>query len=174
MKYKLSKKIQNFFLRKLSYISSMPSDGNIVYLTFDDGPEPGITEFVLKELDKYGFKATFFCRGDNAEKNLELFALLREKGHTIGNHTFSHIHAYDVSAKCYEDDVNHAEEILHTQWLRPPHGSLTFGAWWRLHKKYKLVFWFSLVEMIMPVYGTAIRMQATSFAKISSSIPLSN
>lgn len=134
------KKVINQFLKKYCYISKGPSEKSVVYLTFDDGPELGITEFVLEELDKYGFKGTFFCRGDNAEKNQALLALLREKGHTVGNHTFSHLHAYDIPTEKYVTDVKRADKVLHTKLFRPPHGSLTFKTWWKLRDR-KIVFW---------------------------------
>jgi len=135
------KKIENKILRKFSYISTVPSSEKIVYMTFDDGPEEGITEFVLKELEKYGFKATFFCRGDNAEMHPELLKRLQDEGHSIGNHTYNHIHAYETSAKDYTKNVEAADKVLHTSLFRPPHGSLTFATWLRLHKKYQMYFW---------------------------------
>ena len=135
------KKVVNKILKQTE-VRQLPSkDGSkIVYLTFDDGPEPGITGFVLDELGKYGFKATFFCRGDNAEKHPELLERLRAEGHAIGNHTYSHLHAYNVSAKEYLNDVEKADGVLHTTLFRPPHGSLTFRTWWRLRKR-TIVFW---------------------------------
>ena len=132
-------KIINKFIRHYE-VDRIKTAGNVVYLTFDDGPEPGITGFVLDELGKYGFKATFFCRGDNAEKHPELLEQLRTEGHAIGNHTYSHLHAYNVSAKEYLNDVEKADRVLHTSLFRPPHGSLTFRTWWRLRKR-TIVFW---------------------------------
>lgn len=125
----------------LGGMKTIPSDNNVIYLTFDDGPETGITEFILNELDKYNFKATFFCRGDNANKNQKLMAMLLEKGHTIGNHTYSHLHSYEVNTQDYINDVKQADDVLHTEHFRPPHGSLTLWTWWELHKKYKIYFW---------------------------------
>lgn len=122
-------------------IQTIPVIGKTVFLTFDDGPELGITEFVLENLDDYGFKATFFCRGDNAEKHPELISLLREKGHSIGNHTYNHVHAFDVSAKKYLFDVKKADEVLKTSLFRPPHGSLTLTTWLKLHKRFNVVYW---------------------------------
>lgn len=121
-------------------IKSIPSKEKVVFLTFDDGPEEGITEFVLNELDKYGYKATFFCRGDNALKYPHLLKKLREKGHSLGNHTYSHLFAFGTNAKEYAKDVAKADAILHTSLMRPPHGSLTFRSWWKL-RHYKIVFW---------------------------------
>lgn len=122
-------------------ISTLPSSKNVLYLTFDDGPEDEITEFVLNELDKYGYKATFFCRGDNADKYPELLSLIQKKGHTIGNHTYSHLHSFEVDTKKYIKDVRRADSLLRTSYFRPPHGSLTLGTWMRLHAKYRIFFW---------------------------------
>lgn len=131
----------NKVLAKFSYISSVATKEKIVYLTFDDGPEPGITEFILAELDKYKFKATFFCRGDNAVKHSYLFSKLRLEGHTIGNHTYSHLNAYKTTAKEYIEDVKQADNVLHTSLFRPPHGSLTINSWIKVCPKYKIYFW---------------------------------
>lgn len=136
---KTFKKVINKILRQTE-IKVIPSEEKSVFLTFDDGPEPGITEFVLDELDKYNFKATFFCRGDNAEVHPKLMEMIREKGHAIGNHTYGHLHAYNVSTKTYINNVTKADAILHTSLFRPPHGSLTFKTWWKL-KNRRIVFW---------------------------------
>ena len=134
------KRIISKFLKRYE-VKRILSEDNTVFLTFDDGPENSITEFVLDELDKYGFKATFFCRGDNAEKNIRLLELIKEKGHSIGNHTYSHIHAYTVSTSDYVKDVEQAETILNTPLFRPPWGSLTIGVFFYLKKKYKIIYW---------------------------------
>lgn len=134
------KRIFNKLLRPFE-VKSIPSKEKTVFLTFDDGPQPGITEFVLDEMDKYGFKGTFFCRGDNAESNLDLLKALRDKGHSVGNHTYNHIHSFDVKTKDYLDDIEQADSLLNTKLFRPPHGSLTLNAWFKLRKKYRIVFW---------------------------------
>lgn len=134
-------RLQNLIIRNCFEIRRINTTDKVVYLTFDDGPEPEITELVLNELDKYGFKATFFCRGDNAAKNPNLMNQIQDEGHAIGNHTYSHLHAYNVSASTYAADVEHADEILHTKWMRPPHGSIHFTTFLKLRRKYKLVFW---------------------------------
>jgi peptidoglycan/xylan/chitin deacetylase (PgdA/CDA1 family) len=134
------KKVISKYLKRYE-IKSIPSEGKVVYLTFDDGPEPGITEFVLEELKKYGFRGTFFCRGDNAENNPDLLSKLREEGHAIANHTYSHLHAYDAPANDYLADVEKADSILHTNLFRPPHGCLTLKTWLGLQKKFRIVYW---------------------------------
>lgn len=133
-------KFFNYFLKK-AQISSVNVSSSVVFLTFDDGPEPGIAEFVLDELGKYGYKATFFCRGDNAEKYPHLMERIRREQHAIGNHTFSHLHAYDSSTSEYIKDVMRADEVLHTTLMRPPHGSLTLRTWIKLRNRFSIFFW---------------------------------
>ena len=128
-------------LLKCFQITVLPSEGKVVYLTFDDGPEPGITEFVLEELEKHGFKASFFCRGDHAEAYPELMSLIRSQGHVVANHTYGHLHAYDVPAGTYVDDVEKADALLHTSLFRPPKGDLTLPVFLRLRKKYRIFYW---------------------------------
>lgn len=113
----------------------------VVYLTFDDGPEGGITDFVLEELKKFEAKATFFCKGENAETNFEQFNRLISEGHSIGNHTYSHINSFNTKSSLYVDDVRRADHILHSHLFRPPWGSLRLGAFLRLFMKYKIVYW---------------------------------
>ena len=140
----LIKKIINRVL-KLFQVSHISTKEKVVYITFDDGPEPGICEFVLDELRKYDFKATFFCRGDNADNYPELLSRIINEGHSIGNHTYSHLHAYSVSSKQYLDDIERANQVLHSTLLRPPFGSLTLTTWLSLKSKYRIIYW-SLVS----------------------------
>ena len=91
-----------------------------VYLTFDDGPTPGVTEMILEQLAKYGAKATFFCLGKNAEMHPELFQRIVAEGHRIGNHTYSHQKGWRMSLEGYLEDVEFANNLLHTDLFRPP------------------------------------------------------
>lgn len=141
MKIWLIKLINKFFIKKLSLCRVSGEKEKVVYLTFDDGPEPGITEFVLSELDKYGFKATFFCCGHNAEANPELLELIREKGHLIANHTYSHILSYTTKNETYIADVERAAELLQTTVFRPPWGALKLSAFLKLRDRFRIVMW---------------------------------
>ena len=134
------KRIINHLLIGFQY-RRIPNNNNAVFLTFDDGPEPGITEFVLDELAKYNFKATFFCRGDNVEKYPELLNRIKKDGHAIGNHTYSHVHSFNCNFKEYCADVDKADRVLNTPLFRPPHGSHTLLTFLRLKKRYKSYFW---------------------------------
>lgn len=130
----------NRFLH-LFEICRIRTDEQVVYLTFDDGPEPEITEFVIDELRKHNAKATFFCRGDNAEKHPELMKLIKNDGHALGNHTYNHIKSFDCSTTEYIKDVERADDVLKTHLFRPPWGALTLSTYFRLRKKFKIVYW---------------------------------
>lgn len=131
----------HFRLLRFFSMQNFANRDNIVYLTFDDGPETGITEFVLSELDKFNFKATFFCRGDNAERNRSLVTALRDKGHSVGNHTYSHLHSFDVTTDAYVNDIERAGTVLHTRLFRPPHGILRIKTYFKIFRKYRIVYW---------------------------------
>lgn len=134
-------KVINKFL-KIFQKSRGKERGKTVYLTFDDGPEPGITEYVLEQLARYKFKATFFCRGDNAENNPELLQAIRTEGHAIGNHTYSHVHCFKEYTDTYVDDVHKADDILgNTILFRAPWGSLTLPAFIKLRRYYTFIYW---------------------------------
>ena len=112
-----------------------------VFLTFDDGPDVDITDFVLNELKKYDFKATFFCCGKNAEKNPHLLDRIKREGHTIANHTYNHLIATEHSASDFISDVEQANKILKTSYFRPPCAIIKLNQWIRLKSKYKFFFW---------------------------------
>ena len=135
----LIKKVHNFIIKRL-VIRQLKVQDNAVYITFDDGPEPGVTEFVLSELEKYQFKATFFCKGLNAVSHPDLLEQLRKNQHSLGNHTYSHIHAFETPTNNYVEDVNMAYEVLHTNLFRPPWGSLTFATYLKLRNQ-KIIYW---------------------------------
>ncbi len=103
-----------------------------VYLTFDDGPIPEATPFILDVLDRFGAKATFFMVGDNAEKYPHLLQEVRLRGHRIGNHTYNHMSGFRWSTWKYLANVNKANKLLRTDLFRPPHG-------WMRHVQYKTI-----------------------------------
>ena len=133
-----------FYINKalhLLEVMRVITNNKVVYLTFDDGPDPDITEFVLDALRRYDFEATFFCCGKNAELHPELLEKIKSEGHTIGNHTYSHIHGFETPAKVYVNDVQRANQILNAKYFRPPHGAVTLGEFIRLFCKYRIVYW---------------------------------
>ncbi len=95
-----------------------------VYLTFDDGPIPEVTPWVLDLLDSYNIKATFFCVGDNVKRNPELFQEIKRRGHSVGNHTMNHLQGIKTTSRRYLRNVAEANELIDSPFFRPPHGLL--------------------------------------------------
>jgi peptidoglycan/xylan/chitin deacetylase (PgdA/CDA1 family) len=95
-----------------------------IYLTFDDGPIPIVTPFVLNILNKHNAKATFFCIGDNVSKYTDVFEQVKAGGHTIGNHTFNHLKGWVTDSKVYLDNFLQTDKILDTPLFRPPYGRI--------------------------------------------------
>lgn len=112
-----------------------------VFLTFDDGPVPGATPWVLDCLDRYGVKATFFMVGDNAKRFPELVREVRRRGHAVGNHTMHHIQGKDYNTAAYMEDLQEADALLHTPLFRPPHGWLRLRQSWAIRRKYRMVMY---------------------------------
>ena len=94
------------------FIWRIPTERKEIFLTFDDGPIPEITEFVLEELNKYKAKATFFCIGGNIEKYPTIFQKVVNQQHTIGNHTFNHLRGWDIEDDIYIDNFKKCEDII--------------------------------------------------------------
>ena len=131
-----------------NYIWDLPPAGNKVYLTFDDGPTPEITTWVLDQLRQYKAKATFFCIGDNVQKYLEICQLIRKDGHQIGNHTFNHLNGWNTDIQNYVANVHLCEETLlpfksnKSQLFRPPYGKISKRqADQLLSEGYKIIMW---------------------------------
>ena len=112
-----------------------------VYLTFDDGPIPEATPFILETLAEHGIKATFFMVGDNVRKHPELYEKVVAAGHRIGNHTFNHIGGIRHSIHTYSANASKADELLHTDLFRPPHGWMRLDQYFWLGRKYRIVMW---------------------------------
>ena len=112
-----------------------------VYLTFDDGPIPEVTPWVLDILDKYDIKATFFMVGDNIRKHPKEFEMVKARGHRLGNHTFNHLKGFEYYTSNYMKNVEKANEYLQTDLFRPPHGHMRWPQYIRLRKKYKIIMW---------------------------------
>jgi len=119
----------------------IPSKNKSVYLTFDDGPIPEITPWVLNILDKYGIKATFFCVGDNVRKYPDIYRMVLERGHRVGNHTFNHIQGICFWTKKYIANVKKASEYINSNIFRPPHGHMRFPQILLLRECYKIIMW---------------------------------
>lgn len=112
-----------------------------VYLTFDDGPIPEVTPWVLDLLDEHGIKATFFLVGDNIRKHPEEYRMVMERGHRIGNHTYHHIRGFESSVKAYLKDTALANQVMDTDLFRPPHGHMGFKQYHALKRHYRIIMW---------------------------------
>ncbi|MBS1682694.1 MAG: polysaccharide deacetylase family protein [Bacteroidetes bacterium] len=138
-----------FFLPRIypSLQWRIPTKENELFLTFDDGPVPGPTEFVLDELRKVDAKATFFCIGDNIRKHPSVFEKVINDGHAVGNHTFHHLKGWGTSLEKYVENIelcklqiaNHKTHI--NNFFRPPYGRITFQQIKTVREKYKIVMW---------------------------------
>ncbi|NII85508.1 MULTISPECIES: polysaccharide deacetylase family protein [unclassified Pedobacter] len=96
----------------------------VIYLTFDDGPIPNVTDFVLKTLKVFNAKATFFCIGDNIVKHPEVFEHVKNDGHAIGNHTFNHLKGWKTDNETYLQNTLKCQELTQTNLFRPPYGRI--------------------------------------------------
>lgn len=123
------------------------TDAREIFLTFDDGPVPGLTPFILKTLNEYNAKATFFCVGDNIRKHTGIFEQILQEGHSVGNHTYNHLKAWRVDATNYIDNVHQCDEIMvsagarPSRLFRPPYGQMTIRVAKMLKKTHNIVMW---------------------------------
>lgn len=104
----------------------MPDTDKNLYLTFDDGPHPFATQFVLEQLEKYHAKGSFFCVGENAKSHPAILKQMKQQGHQLGNHTMHHVNGWKVSDALYLQEIEAAAEWLPTGWFRPPYGRIRF------------------------------------------------
>lgn len=113
----------------------------VVYLTFDDGPVPEVTPWVLDMLDKYGIKATFFMVGDNVRKHPELFEEVKRRGHSYGNHTMHHLQGTKESLRTYMRDITEADALIDSVLFRPPHGLMRWSQAAAIKHHYNVVMY---------------------------------
>lgn len=114
---------------------------NAIFITFDDGPTPGVTDKALDLLKKYGAKGTFFCKGVNVQKHPKLFKRILDEGHDVGNHTYNHLKGWYTKNKVYINDIEKADQVIASPLFRPPFGKITYPQISQLKKKYKLIMW---------------------------------
>lgn len=122
-------------------IWSVPVIGNEVFITFDDGPIPEVTPRVLELLDRYNAKATFFCVGDNVRKYPEVYQMVLDGGHAVGNHTFHHLHGATHDIPQYVEDVQFASTYIDSPLFRPPYGFIRPLQQKALNKSYRIIMW---------------------------------
>lgn len=118
-----------------------PSEQKQVYLTFDDGPIPEVTPWVLEVLKKEEVKACFFCVGDNVRKYPEIYRRILDEGHLTGNHTFNHLQGIRTATRKYVENVMLASRFVRSGLFRPPHGLMRKAQYDQLISQYKIIMW---------------------------------
>lgn len=127
-----------------SLIWNKPRNESVIYLTFDDGPIPDVTTFVLKTLKSFDAKATFFCIGDNIVKHPDVFEQIKKDGHRIGNHTFNHLKGWKTEDHAYLENFKKCQELTGTDLFRPPYGRIKksqISAIRAVHPEMQIIMW---------------------------------
>ena len=119
----------------------MHGSSKIVYLTFDDGPIPIVTPWILEKLDEAGAKATFFCVGENVFKHPAIFDDILSQGHAVGNHTYNHLQGLKTANEEFYRNIDDAAQLIHSNLFRPPHGFMSPRQYREITKKYKIIMW---------------------------------
>ena len=119
----------------------MPQKSKTVYLTFDDGPIPEVTSWLLNLLEQEDVKATFFCVGENVQKYPAIYKQILANGHSVGQHTYNHLPAFKSNKKDYQENVLAAQELIKTDLFRPPHGQIWPSQLIKMRKHYRIVLW---------------------------------
>lgn len=135
---KVSKLIR-WFTPSLTW--SLPNDANKVYLTFDDGPIPEVTPWVLDVLQYYDVKATFFCIGNNVASYPDVYKRILAEGHTIGNHTYDHLNGWNTEPNLYYQNIEKAAELIDSKLFRPPYGRIKTKQINHLKEHYQIIMW---------------------------------
>lgn len=119
----------------------LPNNENKIYLTFDDGPTPEITDWTLDLLKQFNIKATFFCLGQNVEKYPKIYQRILDEGHAVGNHSYSHPSGWKTSDVDYFDDIEKSQKLIDSKFLRPPYGRITKSQAKYLKERYSIIMW---------------------------------
>ena len=119
----------------------MDKNDHSVYLTFDDGPIPELTPFILETLRRYNAKATFFMVGENVLRYHDLYNQIVAEGHQVGNHTFNHIGSFKHWTLTYALNIQQANDLIKAHLFRPPHGWMRHSVYWWFQRRYKIVMW---------------------------------
>ncbi len=127
-----------YFLRNTVW--RMPDKGQ-VSISFDDGPHPSTTPFILETLSNFNVKATFFCIGKNVDRYPDLFQSILHAGHTVGNHTYSHLKGWQTRNGEYLADIDLAAQYIPGNLFRPPYGQIKLSQIKMLKPGYKIIFW---------------------------------
>lgn len=124
-----------------NFIWNISTNSKEIYLTFDDGPIPEVTPWVLDQLKIYNAKATFFCVGDNIDKHPEIFNRIIDENHQVGNHTFNHLNGWSTDNRPYFHNVNSCDELTQSSLFRPPYGRLRPAQAQFLNRHYNIIMW---------------------------------
>ena len=119
----------------------MPAEDNTLYLTFDDGPVPVVTPWVLETLKQFDAKATFFCVGDNVRKHKHIYKQVISEGHSTGNHTYNHLNAWKTPAARYLENIKQCSQEVSSNLFRPPYGKLTRQIYSSICKEHQVIMW---------------------------------
>jgi peptidoglycan/xylan/chitin deacetylase (PgdA/CDA1 family) len=144
---------------------SIPTNQKVIFLTFDDGPTAGVTEWVLEILAVYSAKATFFTIAKNVQANPELYKRILNEGHSVGNHTYDHLNGLSVSTEKYVNNIQKASEWIDSKLFRPPYGKMTFNQYKHVKKQYTVVMW----DLLSGDFDGKMTSQK-SFSKLKSGI----
>lgn len=155
-----------------SYTWRIPSDQKTLYLTFDDGPHPVATPFVLDKLKQYNAKGTFFCLGKNVVTHPRIFERILLEGHSVGNHTHNHLHGWKTANDVYIKDIAVAAGHIKTHLFRPPYGKIRFSQASRLkeamnNNKPRIIMW----DVLSGDFDTKVSPEKTASNVISNSAP---
>ncbi len=124
-----------------AYLWQAESPAKVIYLTFDDGPIPEVTPWVLDTLAQYGAKATFFCVGENVERNPDIFQRLLAEGHAVGNHTYNHWNGWQTDTARYCNNIKKCSGVVKSHLFRPPYGRITATQRRYVQRYYRIVMW---------------------------------
>ncbi len=130
--------LQRFFP---AYTWSVPTTEKVLYLTFDDGPIPEVTPWVLDTLRAFNAQATFFCVGDNVLRHPEVYAQVLAAGHAVGNHTFHHLNGWQTKPVAYLHNVRRCARVVDSRLFRPPYGRLRPSQSRSLQRHFRIVMW---------------------------------
>lgn len=151
-------RIGQWVLPNLTWKRSVNEEVKTVYLTFDDGPHPEITNYVLDTLDHYQAKATFFVVGSNAVKFPEVIADIKNRGHKIGNHTMNHLKGWSVNKNTYLSDINECEKKCPSDgFFRPPYGQIDPTFISAIQKNFEIIMW----DILTKDYNPKINIERT-------------
>lgn len=141
--------MQTYFVKTPTWIQRvlnqitwrLPTAEKVIYLTFDDGPIPEVTPWVLEVLAAFNAKATFFCIGDNIRKYPAIYQQLLEGKHQVGNHTFNHLNGWKTNNKTYFNNINKCSKQVDSTLFRPPYGKLKPTQTRQIRQQYQIVLW---------------------------------